>query len=120
MTTPYRQLTQGQRYQIEAGLRAKESQASIAKQVGVHPSTISREVRRNRPENIYKAICATQESYVRRVGARKFCKPIAWLSHHLAIWLKHGMSPEQIAHRLKQEKPDQAVSHEWIYRFIAT
>ena len=42
MTTPYRQLTQSQRYQIEAGLRAKESQASIAKQVGVHPSTISR------------------------------------------------------------------------------
>ena len=37
MTTPYRQLTQGQRYQIEAGLRAKESQASIAKQVGVPP-----------------------------------------------------------------------------------
>jgi IS30 family transposase len=50
MTTPYRQLTQGQRYQIEAGLRAKQSQASIAKQVGVHPSTISREVRRNSPK----------------------------------------------------------------------
>ena len=55
MTTPYRQLTQGQRYQIEAGLRAKESQANIAKQVGVHPSTISREVRRNRSENVYEA-----------------------------------------------------------------
>src|SRR3546814_9641965 len=47
MTTHYRQLTQGQRYQIEAGLSAAESQASIAKRVGVHPSTISREVRRN-------------------------------------------------------------------------
>src|SRR3546814_3783651 len=50
MTTHYRQLTQGQRYQIEAGLSAAESQASIAKRVGVHPSTISREVRRNRSE----------------------------------------------------------------------
>ncbi|MBN0581760.1 helix-turn-helix domain-containing protein, partial [Pseudomonas aeruginosa] len=47
MTTHYRQLTQGQRYQIEAGLSAGKSQASIAKPVGVHPSTISREVRRN-------------------------------------------------------------------------
>ncbi|NMX46434.1 helix-turn-helix domain-containing protein, partial [Pseudomonas sp. WS 5407] len=37
MTTHYRQLTQGQRYQIEAGLSAAESQASIAKRVGVHP-----------------------------------------------------------------------------------
>src|SRR3546814_13841594 len=50
MTTHYRQLTQGQRYQIEAGLSAAESQASIAKRVGVHPSTISSEVRRNRSE----------------------------------------------------------------------
>ena len=95
MTTSYRQLTQGQRYQIEAGLRANESQASIAKQVGVHPSTISREVRRNSPKKAYKAVCATLESDIRRVGARKFCKPTGWLSHHLAIWLKHGMSPEQ-------------------------
>ena len=74
MTTPYRQLTQGQRYQIEAGLRAKESQANIAKQLGVHPSTISREVRRNRSENVYEAVSVTHESDVRRAGARKFCK----------------------------------------------
>jgi IS30 family transposase len=111
MTTPYRQLTQYQRYQIEAGLRAKESQASIAKQVGVHPSTISREVLRNTPQKIYQAVSATRESDVRQAGARKCCKPVTWLSHHLAIWLKHGMSPEQIAHRLKQEKADQALSN---------
>jgi IS30 family transposase len=49
MTMPYRQLTQGQRYQIEAGLRAKESQANSAKQVGVLPSTISRETTTNSP-----------------------------------------------------------------------
>lgn len=30
------------------------------------------------------------------------------------------MSPEQISKRLKQEQFDHAVSHEWIYRFIAT
>jgi IS30 family transposase len=29
------------------------------------------------------------------------------------------MSPEQIAHRLKQEQPDRRVSHEWMYRFLA-
>ena len=78
MTTHYRQLTQGQRYQIEAGLSAAESQASIAKRVGVHPSTISREVRRNSTQNIYKAVSAAHESDARRAGARKFCKPATW------------------------------------------
>ena len=70
MTTHYRQLTQGQRYQIEAGMSAAESQASIAKRVGVHPSTISREVRRNSTQNIYKAVSAAHESDARRAGAR--------------------------------------------------
>ena len=120
MTTHYRQLTQGQRYQIEAGLSAGKSQASIAKQVGVHPSTISREVRRNSSQKTYKAVAATHESDARRAQARKHCKPLTWFSHYLPLWLKHGMSPEQIAQRLKQEQPERAVSHEWIYRFIAT
>ncbi|MBN0245388.1 helix-turn-helix domain-containing protein, partial [Pseudomonas aeruginosa] len=76
MTTHYRQLTQGQRYQIEAGLSAGKSQASIAKQVGVHPSTISREVRRNSSQKTYKAVAATHESDARRAQARKHCKPL--------------------------------------------
>jgi IS30 family transposase len=119
MTTHYRQLTQGQRYQIEAGLSAGKSQLSIARQVGVHPSTISREVRRNGSQKTYKAAAANRESDGRRATARKSCKPTAWFSHLLPVWLEHGMSPEQIAHRLKQEQPDRSVSHEWIYRFLA-
>ena len=120
MTTPYRQLTQGQRYQIEGGLAAGKSQASIAKQLGVHPATISREVRRNSSQKCYKAVSATMQSDAGRADARKHCKPVTWFSHYLPLWLKHGMSPEQIAQRLKQEQPEHAVSHEWIYRFIAT
>lgn len=46
MTTHYRQLTQCQCYQIEAGLGAGRSQACIAKRIGVAPSTISLQVRR--------------------------------------------------------------------------
>lgn len=37
MTTPYQQLTQVKRYQIEAGLARKENQARITKQLGVSP-----------------------------------------------------------------------------------
>ena len=119
MTTPYRQLTQGQRYQIEGALAAGKNQASIAKQLNVSPSTISREIRRNGLQTGYSAAEATKKNDARRAQARKFCKPVAWLRQRLSVWLEHGMSPEQIAGRLKQEQPEHAVSHEWIYRFIA-
>jgi IS30 family transposase len=100
-------------------LAAGKSQASIAKQRGVHPATISRKLRRNSNQTIYKGASATKLSDARRSGAREHCTPVTWFSHHLALWLKHGMSPEQIAQRLKKEHPDRAISHEWIYRYIA-
>lgn len=43
----YRQLTEGQRYQISLLISQKFSLREIAKQMGVAPSTISRELRRN-------------------------------------------------------------------------
>jgi len=43
----YRQLTQAQRYQIFAYLETGISQRQIAKAIGVHSSTISREIKRN-------------------------------------------------------------------------
>ena len=118
MTTHYRQLTRAQRYQIEAGLACGMTQVRIAKQLGVHPATVSREVRRNGTQQAYKAVLADQQSVVRQRSAHKFCKPKAWLHAHLPLWLEQGFSPEQISQRLKLEQPDQAVSHEWIYRFI--
>ena len=42
------QLTQEQRYQIEALLKAKHGQTEIADVFGVHKPTISRELKRNR------------------------------------------------------------------------
>jgi IS30 family transposase len=44
----YNQLTQCQRYQIEVLLKSDRNQTEIAQTIGVHKSTISREVRRNR------------------------------------------------------------------------
>ncbi|CEP36832.1 Integrase core domain protein [Halomonas sp. R57-5] len=43
----YRQLTQVQRYQIFAYLETGISQRQIAKAIGVHSSTISREIKHN-------------------------------------------------------------------------
>ena len=90
----------------------------LAKQLGVNPSTVGREIHRNGAQVTYKAVLADKRSDVRQRGARKFCKPTVWLHAHLPLWLEQGFSPEQIACRLKLEQPDQAVSHEWVYRFI--
>ena len=46
----YKQLTLGQRYQIQALLQAGLNRSAIAKQLGVHRSTIGRELERNTPK----------------------------------------------------------------------
>ena len=51
---PYTQLTQTQRYQIYAFLKAGFSQTDIALEIGVHKSTISRGIRRNRGKKGYR------------------------------------------------------------------
>ena len=45
--THYTQLTQEQRYQIYAMNKAGMTQKDVAQEIGVHPSTVSRELRRN-------------------------------------------------------------------------
>ena len=50
----YTQLTQEQRYQIYAFLKAGFLQTEIASEIGVHKSTISREIKRNRGKRGYR------------------------------------------------------------------
>ena len=49
MPNNYHHLGSDQRYQIEFFLKSGMSQKAIAIELGVHPSTISRELRRNTP-----------------------------------------------------------------------
>ena len=44
----YQQLTSEQRYQIYALLKSGQKKSEIAKVLGVHKSTIGRELKRNR------------------------------------------------------------------------
>lgn len=50
----YTHLTLEQRYQIQALMNMEHSPREIARVVGVHPSTISREVRRNQGQRGYR------------------------------------------------------------------
>lgn len=54
MASGYRQVTPEQRYTIQAMLRAKMSQRAIARAINVSPSTVCREVRRNRGGRGYR------------------------------------------------------------------
>ena len=49
----YTQLTQEERYQIDALMKAGQSQTEIAQVLGRHKSTISRELRRKRVQRGY-------------------------------------------------------------------
>jgi IS30 family transposase len=56
----YQQLTQEQRYQIYALMKTGHQQTEIAAVVGVHKSTVSREIRRNCGLRGYRPLQAHQ------------------------------------------------------------
>jgi len=58
----FTQLTSEQRYQIYALLKAEHTQSEIAEAVGVHKSTISRELKRNTGGRGYRPIQALSRS----------------------------------------------------------
>lgn len=113
----YTQLTREQRYQISASKSAGHYQYQIATLVGVHPSTISRELRRNlTPHERYGPKQAHDQALKRRRAKAqlKISNP-TW--RKVEALLKAAWSPEQIAGRLSYEK-QQSVSHESIYQHI--
>jgi IS30 family transposase len=113
---PYTQLTQEQRYQIYALMKAELNQSEIAAIVGVDKSTISREVRRNRGLKGYRPTQAHQLAVSRRhTKAQPRITRADWrLVERL---LRKDWSPEQISLWLAQEKR-LAISHEWIYQYV--
>ena len=62
----YTQLTQGQRYKIEALLKTGHNQTMIASVLTVHKSTISRELKRNRGLRGYRPKQAKEKAMQRR------------------------------------------------------
>jgi len=112
----YTQLTQEQRYQIYALLKMEHSQTEIANVLGVHKSTISREVRRNCGKRGYRPKQAHRFRLKRRREAVKKRIPVetwAWIDEKI----RQDWSPEQISGWLKKNT-NTAVSHEWIYQHI--
>lgn len=109
----YTQLTQEQRYQIHAYMKAGFTQKAIAGELGVHTSTISRELTRNRGRRGYRPVQAHQKALTRRSAkSRPRIGAAAW--RLIESLLRRDWSPEQISGRLFQEQGI-SISHEWIY-----
>ena len=111
----YCQLTQEQRYQIYALKKTGHTRTEIAEVIGVHKSTVSRELKRNpggrgyRPQQAHNLARERKPKGMPRITAE------TW--RVVEMLLRQDWSPEQISGRLKKEQKV-CISHEWIYQYI--
>lgn len=81
------------------------------------PSSVSRELKRNRAAQAYRPVYADQLGRARRWTGSRLDRNQD-LRQLVLTRLRHGHSPEQIAGRLVLDEASHRVSHETIYRFI--
>jgi IS30 family transposase len=113
-----------ERVEIALGRQRHESVRSIAKRLERSPSTISREIKRNRVDRKhgYRPVPAHKLAY-RRARRPKLTKLAAnpELRERVVSDLKRTWSPEQISRRLRQDFGDDTtmqISHETIYKSL--
>jgi len=112
----YSQLTLEQRYGIYSLLKTGQTQKKIAEVIGVHKSTVSRELIRNRGGRGYRpkqANAFAKERHQAKVRPRIDGGTWAFIERLIC----KEWSPEQISGWIKKNM-DIAVSHEWIYQYI--
>lgn len=93
----------------------------IAKKLGRHSSSISRELKRNRFKGkYYVAIAAQNKTVVRKSKVNSHPKIASrkWLERYIRLKLQSGWSPQQIAGRLKLKSGKSQVCHETIYNYV--
>jgi len=117
-----RYLSLAEREEVAVGLARGDSVRAIARTLNRAPSTISREVRRNRSGRGYRASVAQSraDERARRPKPAKLAGN-ARLRQHVQTGLRQRWSPEQIVRRLHQEFPDDPemrVSAETIYQSL--
>lgn len=114
----YQQLIDSQRYQIEAYLKAKYTITQIAKELGVHKSTISRELKRNSKKRSYNANYAVIVSKERKRESFKHHVFNPSMKQYIDLKLRNNQwSPEQIKGRCNLDGIPM-VSVERIYQYI--
>jgi len=120
----HKQLDYLKRCKIQALWRAGYTQADIAEEIGVHKSTISRELHRNITfvrtalgSWQYKADYAQHYAKQRHKAKPKHVKFTKDVGSFVREKLIEDWSPDQISGYAKRHKLF-FISHEWIYQFI--
>jgi transposase, IS30 family len=123
METNYRHLSFAERICLENGLRDGLSLRFLSRKLRRSPSTLSRELSRNRlGPRTYRSDSAQEFSRKRAIVSRVPCKLTSGpLWKYVVGMLEHKWSPAQIENRLKDDfpgNPEMRVSHETIYRSL--
>jgi len=113
----YKQLTYEKRTEIKAYLRLNLKMVFIAQLIGVHNSTISRELKRNSGFRGYRPNQAQDNAHSRKKHSRKNTRLTEVVKQRVVSYLKQDWSPEQISGRLAVAE-DLHISHETIYQYI--
>jgi len=119
----FNHLSPEQRYKIEILIKEGYTQTHIAAAIGVHKSTISRELKRNTGKRglhskSYQAKVAINRTRERHRFKRKKIRFTEALKEQARMWLERDkLSPELIAAQWEKQE-QQGVSHETIYDWI--
>ena len=107
----YKHLSQLERYQIYALMKAGRDQTQIANLLDRHKSIISRELSRNCGLKGYRPKQACELTTKRSEQSRNAASVPAWVSEQAVYFLRLQWSHEQIAGKLP-------VSHETLYQHL--
>lgn len=117
----YQQLSKEERFYIWNALRNGASQVEVAKALDRHPSTICREIRRNKyPQaKMYTYYWALQKVKWRKrfLADTKHRKVTPEILDQIECLISQRLSPEQVSGYLKRHHC-LSISHETIYRHI--
>ena len=115
-------ITHAKRIELAALRRAGMKQKDIARMLGLNPSSICRELKRNGTKHgKYFARKAQQKYAHRRMETNQRFRKIereGKLKNYIVRKLKRYWSPEQIAGRLGRRYRKTIICHETIYEFI--
>lgn len=113
----YKQVAHKQRYQITALLAVGTKQNAIAKAIGLHPSTVSREIRRNSFDGNKYIPQLADRAAAKRKRSKGVARIPAKTLKFVESRLKRQHSPDQISKELRIDGYV-TMSHQSIYAFV--
>jgi len=105
---------------IHQGIWQKKSICAIAKELNRSVSSVSREIKRNLPNQLYQytsRLAHERALKKRKSRGRHDRLKNQHIRQYAIIRLKEGWSPEQISGRIKLDL-NQSISHEAIYQYV--